>query len=278
MFYQPTNLAEALRVRAELGSDVTPLGGGTDLVVLLNRSAAQPKHLLDLSHVADYGAVQRHNEGWAIGGGATFRQLSAMPERALADAARSVGGPAIRNRGTIAGNLGTASPAGDGCTALLAMGARVELTHALRGSRLIPIDDYFVGFRRTALLADELISRVHVPAGWTTAWYKIGKRSAINISIVCCAVALSPSSDVRIAFGAVAPTVLRAEAAERIIRQAGMGDEAVAAAADAAMREVSPIDDHRASANYRRAMCGVILRRLLGLLRDEARPGRESRR
>lgn len=269
MFHQPRTIEEALGIRAELGDGVTPICGGTDLVVSLNREAAGPEHYLDLSHVVGYSEVRRENGSWALGGGATFTQLGRLPVRSLAEAAMTVGGPAIRNRGTIAGNLGTASPAGDGCVALLALDAEVELAHSTRGRRAIPIDEYFSGFRQTALLADELITAVRLPADWRTAWYKIGKRGSINISLVCCAIGISPEGAVRIALGCVAPTVIRARSAEAIIEKDGMTDAAIEAAAEAAMGDASPIDDHRASAAYRRAMCGVLVRRLLRELMEE---------
>lgn len=261
---------EALTIRAAMGADVTPIAGGTDLVVAMNRSGAGPDHFLDLTRIDGYAEVSRDNGTWRLGGGATFSSLSRLPVRALAEAAMTVGGPAIRNRGTIAGNLGTASPAGDGCVALLAMDAEVEMAHATRGTRTIPIEDYFTGFRQTALLANELITGVRFSADWQTAWYKIGKRGSINISLVCAAVARSPRGELRIAFGCVAPTVIRAKSAETLIQRDGLTDGAIDAAAEAAMAEVSPIDDHRASAAYRRAMCGVLTRRLLRAIRDEA--------
>lgn len=252
-----------------MGGEVTPIAGGTDIVVAMNRQATGPKHFLDLTHVAGFADVRAENGSWSLAGGATFSALGRMPVRALAQAAMTVGGPAIRNCGTIAGNLGTASPAGDGCVALLAMDAEVELTHAKRGTRVIPIEEYFTGFRKTALVADELITRVRFASDWRTAWYKIGKRGSINISLVCCAIGISPSGSARIAFGCVAPTVIRAKAAEAIVEKDGLTDGAIAAAAESAMREVSPIDDHRASAVYRRAMCGVLTKRLLHQLAAE---------
>ncbi|HVP11601.1 MAG TPA: FAD binding domain-containing protein [Phycisphaerae bacterium] len=269
MFHQPHEIQDALRLRAAMGADVMPLAGGTDIVVALNRQTTGPRHFLDLTQITGYSDVRQENGVWNCSAGATFARLGRLPVRALAEAAMSVGGPAIRNRATIGGNLGTASPAGDGCTALLAMDAQVELAHASRGTRLIPIDEYFLGYRKTALLADELITRILVPAGWSSAWYKIGKRSSINISIACCAVGVSPNNDIRIAFGCVAPTVIRAKKAEAIIEKGGLADAAIADAAAVVTSEVSPIDDQRASGSYRRAMCGVILRRLLTQLRDE---------
>ena len=269
MFHQPQNLEDALQIRAELGSDVTPLGGGTDIVVALNRNARPPRNILDLTHIANYAKVGRDNGHWVLSAGASFAQLGELPVKALAQAAMTVGGPAIRNAGTIAGNLGTASPAGDGCVALMAMDAEVELSHAGRGKRSIPIHEYFTGFRKTALLADELITAVRFSADWKTAWYKIGKRGSINISVVCLAIGISPRGDVRIAFGCVAPTVIRTRKAEVIIEKDGLTDAAIEAAAQSAMKEVSPIDDHRSSASYRRAMCGILTKRLLRKLRDD---------
>lgn len=270
MFHQPHDIAEALEIRARYGSEIVPLCGGTDIVVAMNRSAPRPRQFLDLSHVSGFDSIDRDGVSWRLGGGATFSQLGKMPVRALALAAMTVGGPAIRNKGTIGGNLGTASPAGDGCVALLAMDVEVELSHAVRGARTVAISEYFTGFRQTALKPDELITAVRLPADWRTAWYKIGKRGSINISLVCAAVGISPRGDVRISFGCVAPTVIRSKNAESIIARDGFSDGAIEAAAQAAMKDVSPIDDHRGSAAYRRAMCGVLTRRLLRQLRDEA--------
>jgi CO/xanthine dehydrogenase FAD-binding subunit len=269
MFDQPHSLEEALAIRATMGEDVTPIAGGTDIVVAMNRTGRGPKHFLDLTHIQGHSDVRRDNGAWVLGGGATFTQLSKLPVRALAEAAMTVGGPAIRNCGTIAGNLGTASPAGDGCVAIMAVDAEIELRHATRGRRVIPIAEYFTGYRKTALVADELITSVRIPADWRTAWYKIGKRGSINISLVCAAIGLSPKGDVRIAFGCVGPSVIRAREAEAIVEREGLTDKSIEAAAQSAMKEVSPIDDHRSSAAYRRAMSGVLVRRLLRQLRDD---------
>lgn len=269
MYYQPREISEALDIRARMGADVTPLGGGTDVVVALNRLAVRPQHFLDLSRVTGYSDVRKEDGDYLLAGGSIFSVLGRLPVRALADAAMSVGGPAIRNRGTIAGNLGTASPAGDGCVALLAVDAEIELSHSTRGRRKIPIAEYFTGLRRTALLTDELITAVRVPGDWTTAWQKIGKRGATNISVVCGAVGVSPDGGVRLAFGSVAPTVIRARKAEALVAAEGLTESPIEAAAELVMTEVSPIDDHRASAEYRRAMCGVLARRLLHAIRTQ---------
>lgn len=263
MFYQPRDIREALGLRARLGGEITPLCGGTDLLVALNRGQWRPKNILDLSRAAGYTGVTRDNGHYVLQGGATYTQLSALPIPALAEAALSIGGPQIRNRGTIAGNLGTASPAGDGCTALLALDAAVELTHETRGSRELPVRNFFKGYRQTELLPDELITRVRIPADWTTAWYKIGKRGSVNISLVCCAIGRSPEGRFCVAFGCVGPYPIRTSKTEQFLSEGPPTPARIDEAAKLVQTEVAPIDDHRASASYRRAMTGVLLKRLL---------------
>jgi CO/xanthine dehydrogenase FAD-binding subunit len=278
MFYQPADMTEALRLRAELGPEVVTVCGGTDVVVAMNHGAVRPEAILDLSRVAGRDSVERADGMYVLGGGVTFAQMAKLPVRALAEAARSVGGPQIRNIGTIAGNLGTASPAGDGSVALLALDAEVELSHAERGSRWVRLDEFFLDYKRTALRPDELITRVRFPADFQSVWYKIGKRGAVNISIVCCAIGRSPARECRIALGSVGPYPMRAREAEAVLNGDAASiahravphpsDERIETAAEAAELEAAPIDDQRSSARYREAMCRVLVRRLLRELRD----------
>lgn len=263
MFHQPRELREALELRAQLGGDITPLCGGTDLLVALNRGQWRPRAILDLSRVQGYNAVTRHNGHYVLAGGATYTQLAELPIPALAEASLSIGGVQIRNRGTIAGNLGTASPAGDGCVALLALDASLELTHATRGSRELPVRDFFKDYKQTALAPDELITRVRIPADCQTAWYKIGKRGSVNISLVCCAIGRSPEGRFCVAFGCVGPYPLRTPKTEQFVSAEPLTPARIEEASRLVQTEVSPIDDHRASATYRRAMCGVLVKRLL---------------
>ncbi len=277
MFHRPATLDDALGIKARLGAEVTPLAGGTDLIVGLNRGQACPEEVLDLSGVADYDRIDEDNGYLLLSAGTTFARLARCDIACLAQAALSVGGPQIRNRGTIAGNLVTASPAGDGSVALLALDADVELAHAVRGRRWIKLTDFFLSYRQTALAGDELISRVRIPAPGSlaaTAWYKIGKRGAVNISLVCCAVARFADGRVTVAFGSVAPVPMRAPRTELLIKDQELADEIIERAAVQAMDEVQPIDDWRSSASYRRAMCGVLTRRLLRQVRH--RDGRDS--
>lgn len=270
MFFQPRNLDDALALRAEHGPDVLTLGGGTDLLVLVNRGVLRPAGWLDLSRVAGFAGIAEDDGEIVLSGGVTFSQIGTLPVRALAAAAMSVGGPQVRNRATIAGNLATASPAGDGSTALLALGATIEMSHAQRGRRTVPIDRFFLDYKRTAMAPDELITAVRFRGDVRTAWYKIGKRGACNISVVSCAIGWAADGSCRIALGSVGPYPMRASRAEAVVNQGGLTEEAIAEAAAEATKEAQPIDDHRASARYRRAMCGTLVRRLLMQLRDEA--------
>ena len=294
MFIQPTTLNEALAAKHEFGDSAAFLGGGTDLVVLINHGRMPAHTFIDLSRIPRLDHIEQLERGrmaadaltheldasaaYVCGAATTFARLARLPVRVLAEAARSVGGPQIRNRGTIAGNLATASPAGDGSTALLALDARVEVRN-VGASRIIALRDFFLDYRRTALAADEMIVRVAFPATWRSAWRKLGKRGAMNISTVCCAVAVSGSGRVHVAFGSVGPCPLRAERTAAYLTDALSGqadafaDPAVQnRAAELARSEVRPIDDFRASADYRRAMSGALLVKVLRELAGQDQP------
>jgi len=262
MFVQPTELAEALRLRAQHPEAVV-VNGATDVSVALNHGTLHPRAFLDISRISALRTIERDGDTLLIGAGVTFAQLGRGHLRALREAALSVAGPAIRNLGTIGGNLVTASPAGDGCVALLAMGGAVELSSAARGSRWVDVRKFFLAYRKTELAQDELVTRIRVPFNPATRWYKIGKRGAVNISLVCCAVARRPDGSFGLAFGCVGPTPLYAPKAEALLAGGPPTDARIAEAAAMAETEVAPIDDHRGSAAYRRAMCGVLARRLL---------------
>jgi CO/xanthine dehydrogenase FAD-binding subunit len=263
VLHQPRDWQQALELKARFGPGIVPLAGGTDLLVALNRGQWRPERILDLKAIPDYNRIGRENGSYRLSAGATYSTISRLPVTALAQAALSIGGPQVRNRGTIGGNLATASPAGDGCVALLALDATIEIHHAARAPRLVPVRDFFLDYRRTALQPDELIAAVRIPADWTTAWYKIGKRSSVNISIVCCAIARSPLGRCYVALGCVGPYPMRALKTESLLNSAPLSPELIDDAARLVATEVSPIDDHRASGGYRRAMSSVLVKRLL---------------
>ncbi|MFO7570970.1 MAG: FAD binding domain-containing protein [Gaiellaceae bacterium] len=253
----PGSLGDALRMRGD-HLDAVAVQGGTDVLVALNFDRLRPPTLLNLAEVDELRGFSRENGGLRIGSGLTYSEAmsgavaEALP--ALAEAARTVGSPQIRNRGTIGGNLGTASPAGDALPPLLVEGAEVELASAT-GSRRLPLEEYLVGPKRSALAADELIVAVHVrPSRQPQTFMKVGPRNAMVIAVCSLAlVADRERGELRAAFGSVAPVT-------RLVRapldEAGSFPEQVAAAA-------SPIDDVRGTAAYRRHALRVLTTRAL---------------
>lgn len=262
MFYQPKSIGEALERKAQLKERGPFIAGGTDLVVLMNAGKAAPGNFIDLTHVNGLNAIHRHNGTLELAGNVTHAQCGRLPVRCLAQASLSVGGPGIRELGTIAGNLATASPAGDGSTALLALDAEVELS-SVRGVRRLPLDKFFVSYRKTALAPDEMITKVFIPTTYKTDWAKNGKRGAVNISIVAAAVAITPKKEVRIALASVAPTPARCYKAEQFLTKTGLDADSIRKAVEIVRGEIKPITDHRASADYKTHLAGVMVRRLL---------------
>ena len=258
---RPTSLAEALDARdADPGADL--LAGGTDLMVEINFGYAKPEHVIALRRIDELAEV----DGNRIGAGVTWARLERSEHRALAQLARTVGSPQIRAAGTIGGNIGTSSPAGDGLPWLAAIDAEIEVASKQRGSRRLPWNEFFTGVKRNALADDEVIVGAilpdHVPANQHFA--KIGQRSAMVISTVSACVVRDDDGSVRVALGSVAPTPIRARRAEALIAD---NPTPSAAALDEFARtvseEVSPITDHRSTEGYRRHAAGVLARRLL---------------
>ena len=262
MFYQPKNVQQALGLKAELKERGVFVAGGTDVVVLMNYGKAAPENLIDLTHIPELQAIHRHNGTLELAGNVTYAQAGKLPICCLAQASLSVGGPGIRELGTLAGNLATASPAGDGSTALLALDAEIELS-SVRGTRRLPLEKFFLGYRKTALAPDEMITKIIVPTNYKSDWAKNGKRGAVNISVVAAAVAVTPKSEARIALASVAPTPMRCHKAERFLAEHGLSADTTRRAAEIVRGEINPITDHRASADYKVHLSGVMVRRLL---------------
>ncbi len=262
MFYQPKVIEEALGLKAELKERGTFLAGGTDVVVLMNHGKPAPENFIDLTHIPELRSIHRHNGTIELAGNVTYAQAGKLPIRCLAQAALSVGGPGIRELGTLAGNLATASPAGDGSTALLALDAELEISN-VRGARRLPLDKFFLAYRKTALAADEMITKIIVPTNYKSDWLKNGKRGAVNISIVAAAVAITPKKEVRIALASVAPVPMRCYKAEKFLTENGLNASTIRQVAEIVRGEIKPITDHRASADYKIHLSGVMVRRLL---------------
>lgn len=262
MFYQPKTVEEALALKARLGTAARFLAGGTDLVVMMKKGRLTLEEVVDLSRLTELSETRDEGETLYVGALCAHRTLETWPIPVLADAARRVGGPQIRNRGTVGGNVGTASPAGDVSVALLALDAEIELL-SLRGLRTMPLREFFHGVGRTAIAPDELIAGFRFRRPLQSAFYKNGKRNSVAISVVCAGVALDPDGNPAIALGSVAPTPLRLLKTEAFLRERGIDPETVQEAGRLASEEVSPITDHRASAEYRRAVAGIAVTRLL---------------
>jgi CO/xanthine dehydrogenase FAD-binding subunit len=278
-FFTPTTWADALAVRAEHPGCV-PIAGGTDVMVELNFDRHRPDALLDLTRVAELREWARTDDGGIrLGAGVTFaRVMTELADVApgLAMASRTVGSPQIRVRGTVGGNLGSASPAGDAHPVLLAVDAVVAV-ESVRGSRQIPVADFFTGVKKSALAPDELIAAVVLPrVAGPQQFAKIGTRNAMVIAVTSFGLALHPDRrTVGAAIGSAAPTPRHAEAAERFLADSLAEDglwESRAAVPDATATRfgdlvasgAAPIDDVRGTAAYRRHALSVLARRTLG--------------
>jgi CO/xanthine dehydrogenase FAD-binding subunit len=252
----PRTLEEALKLKAE-HPDALPIQGGTDVMVALNFDRARPEVLLNLNEVTELRGWSRDNGSLRLGAGLTYTEvMSALGGElpALAEASRTVGSPQIRNRGTIGGNLGTASPAGDALPPLFVEGAEVEVA-SVRGTRRLAFAEFLVGVKQTALVDDELITAVVVaPSGQPQTFMKIGPRNAMVIAVCSLAlVADRERGELRASFGSSAPTVRLVTAP---LEEADVFPDRVAEAA-------SPIDDVRGTADYRRHALRVLTQRAL---------------
>jgi CO/xanthine dehydrogenase FAD-binding subunit len=252
----PRSLDEALVLKAER-PDAVPIEGGTDVMVELNFDRARPAAIINLNEVRELKGWSRENGALRLAPGLTYTEIrrelrDELP--ALAEASRTVGSPQIQNRGTIGGNLGTSSPAGDALPPLLVEDAEVELG-SRQGVRRLPVKEFIVGPKRNALEPDELILAVHLaPTGAPQTFMKIGPRNAMVIAV--CSLALAADrerGELRASFGSAGPVpgLVVAPLDER-----ESFPEQVAAAA-------SPIDDVRGTADYRRHALRVLTARAL---------------
>lgn len=270
----PETLDDALSEVADRpGAQV--LSGGTDFMVEVNFAQRRPTDVVALRRVAELRGFHRHNGSIELGAGLTYSRMQ-QPELAdvvpaLAQAARTVGSPQIRNAGTLGGNLGTGSPAGDTLPVLAALDASIEVA-SLRGRRTLKLDELILGPKRHSLEPDELIVGATVPAATgPQEFLKIGTRNAMVISV--CSVAFvvdSEARSVRCALGAAGPVIIRATEAEEWIAQrvdwdkGRIDDPRLASEFGQRVAAVArPIDDHRSTAEYRKHAIGVLATRAL---------------
>jgi xanthine dehydrogenase small subunit len=266
-FYRPSTLAEALALRAA-HPDAVVLAGGTDLVVANNQDGKRRARVLSLGGIEPLRAIDATASEWRIGAAASWRDLEhAIGARVplLAQMIPLFASPLIRERGTLGGNVVTASPVGDGAPVLLALEAELDVA-SVRGRRTVAIADWFTGYRRTALAADELLVAIRVGKAQPAAsrFYKVSKRELDDISSVAGAFSVWTDAGgvvtkARLAFGGVAATPVRATAAEDALTGRRMDADTLRACRAAARSALAPIDDVRASAAYRAAMIESLL-------------------
>jgi carbon-monoxide dehydrogenase medium subunit len=274
-YHQPESLHDAVALAARFGEEASFLAGGTDLIVHIERGRAAPRHVIGLGHVPGLADI-RVNGQIRVGARVTHRSIEralafAGALRCLVEGAEVIGGHQVRNVATVGGNLANASPAADLAPCLLAVDGAVTLVGA-DGERTLPVERFLLGPNQTARRAGELVTSVSFPSPaphTATAFLKAGRRRAMEISVVCVAARLTLDGshdrclEARVALGAVAPTAVRAHAAERALEGRPVGEEVFRRAAHAAQQAGIPIDDVRASAAFRRHLVGVLVRRAL---------------
>jgi CO/xanthine dehydrogenase FAD-binding subunit len=258
---RPAGLDEALAA-LEVHPDATVLAGGTDLMVRVTYDRLRPTTVVSLRRVEELRVV----EDRFLGAGVTWSRLERCRFPGLAQAARTVGSPQIRAAGTLGGNLGTASPAGDGLPFLAALDATVEVASKAGGTRSVAWDRFLTGPKQTSLKPGELILGVRLPEDVPErqGFSKVGIRNAMVISIASACLVRDDAGATRIALGSVGPTPVRARRAEAMISaEKRITDAALREFGRLVAEEVAPITDHRSTAEYRRHASGVIARRLL---------------
>jgi CO/xanthine dehydrogenase FAD-binding subunit len=284
-FLQPTTWTEALQMKSA-HPEAMPIAGGTDVMVEINLDRHRPAAIIDLTHIRELNQWAADGDLLRIGSGVTYtRIIGELGDRlpGLAMASRTVGSPQIRNRGTVGGNLGSASPAGDAHPVLLATDAVVELA-STAGTRRLPVREFFTGPKRNAMKKDELIAAFLVaPARGAQQFSKVGTRNAMVIAVCSFALALDPERrHVGTGIGSAAPTPVVAADAERflegVLDEAGLWQRPAAVDASALARfgelvaaASKPIDDVRGTAAYRRHALAVMARRSFGWAWDEYR-------
>jgi len=276
----PANLADALRVKKELGADARVIAGGTDLILRMRDAVLAPSLLIDLRHIS-LNRIEISNDAMRLGAFVSLSQLLESTDiekyfPALPAACREFAGPPIRNRGTLGGNIVNASPAADLVPPLIAYDASISLQSS-NGDRVLPLADFFTGPGQSVIKPDEILTEISLPLlppSSAATFLKLGQRRSMAISQVNLTTRLTVDEsglarEARIVLGAVAPVPMRAVAAEEILLGKELTDESIGAAAAKAREEVTPISDVRASLAYRLEMTEVLVRRALNATRDQ---------
>jgi CO/xanthine dehydrogenase FAD-binding subunit len=256
--FQPKTVGTALKLMKKK-APLTPIAGCTDVYVLLNFGSLKASRFIDISRLGPLRRIREENHVLSIGAAATYSEIiqSRLVRRRLpmlVAAAGEIGGPQIQNRGTLGGNIANASPAGDALPVLAAAEAVVVL-ESVDGQRKVPFTGFYTGYRMSVMRPDELIVAIEIPPIEGRQWFrKVGTRAAQAISKIVMAAVRSPRP--RVALGSVAPTVVRLPKTE-----AALAGQGIAAARLALLDEITPIDDVRSTAEYRRRVSANLLER-----------------
>lgn len=288
-YHEPSTLADACRMMAELGAAASPIAGGTDLVVNMRRGTLAPEHVVSLGRINELCPMDMSGRTLTLGACCTVASLAESSEiaagfPALCEGALSLGSPLVRNLATLGGNLVTARPAADLPPPLMAYGGSVTL-HSSQEQRVVPLDQFFLGPGRTAMKSAEILGSVVIaipPAFSGASYFKLGARRALEISILSVASFLSlerPEGRIlsaRVVLGAVAPVPMRAGGAEKILIGETPSRSLFVKAGETAAGEAKPIDDHRGSAEYRRDMVSVLTHKTLVAALERANSNRRQ--
>lgn len=279
-YHLAQSIEETIHLLQQYGDQARIIAGGTDLLLRMEAEAYRPQALVDISRISALKRLEVEDGQVVVGSAVTYSELlgfSPITEHVpfFARAIHTIGGVQVRNVATLVGNITNASPAGDTLPCLYVLEAQVHI-RGPQGGRSLPIEQFILGVRRTALAPAEMVTHISFPvpeAGWYGAFEKLGRRRAMAIAVVSAAIMLKWASDrvaeARCALGAVAPTVIRVRELEVCLAGQALDDEAIERAGQQAARAACPIDDVRASARYRVEAAGGLVRRVLRNLRDQ---------
>jgi carbon-monoxide dehydrogenase medium subunit len=280
-YFQPETVGDAVSLLASYGERAKILAGGTDLLVLMRSRVLRPECIIDITRVSEIDYISyRDEDGLRIGALATLRavELSKVVKdryHALYEAVQQMGSTQVKNMGTVVGNLCRASPAADTAPPLLVLQAEVRIAGPIE-ARIVPLEDFFIGPGQTVLQYYEMVTEIIVPGPPTGTGMAFSRatRVAADLAKVNVAAAVTVRNgaceDARIALGGVAPTPIRARKAEEVLKGEKLGDGVVQEAAEIAATEIRPIDDVRSSAEYRKELSKVLVRRAIRLSQQRA--------
>ncbi len=273
-YHKPVSLEEACSLLAQFGEEARILAGGTDLLLQLKKQAVNPKHVINIKGLKELNFIRQEEEGFVLGALASLSDIVEHPSLqktfpCLVDSARSIGSTQVRNVATLGGNLCNASPAADMAPGLLVLDASVKIAGP-RGSRCLPLEEFFPGPGRVDLRAGEILTEIRVPVppkGTRMIFVKQGPRKAMDISVVAVAVAGTWDEEkgrcdrARVALGAVAPIPVRIRQAEGLVEGKRKDEISPSKVAEAVCQAIRPISDVRASAEYRVQVAGALAER-----------------